>query len=115
MSFLYPPILALLYIDTFAISIDLGGRSAFDVAFCLNVLDRCKDPMRLLSQMRALLPERGWLVVSVVVPTLQVSKENVHQTVLVVPGACWRYKQLLTSHEDACAKKTPFALLTWSV
>eukprot|EP00962_Isochrysis_galbana_P056703 scaffold28782_cov62-Isochrysis_galbana.AAC.1 len=49
-----------------------GGRSHFDVAFCLNVLDRCKDPSRMLAQMHALLPPGGWLVVAVVLPPLQV-------------------------------------------
>lgn len=33
-----------------------GGRESFDVVFCLNVLDRCKDPMRMVGQMHALLP-----------------------------------------------------------
>ena len=41
------------------------------MAFCLNVLDRCKDPVRMVSQLHSLLPHGGWLVVSVVLPPLQ--------------------------------------------
>ena len=47
------------------------GREQFDVAFCLNVLDRCKDPVRMVEQLHALLPPGGWLVVAVVLPWLQ--------------------------------------------
>jgi SAM-dependent methyltransferase len=47
------------------------GRDAFDVAFIMNVLDRCKDPHALLRDTRALLPDDGWLVVSVVMPPTQ--------------------------------------------
>merc|ERR1712151_1436266 len=42
-----------------------------DVAFVLNVLDRCKDPELLLRQVHKLLPEDGWLVVCVVLPATQ--------------------------------------------
>ena len=42
-----------------------------DVAFVLNVLDRCKDPELLLKQVHDLLPEDGWLVVCVVLPATQ--------------------------------------------
>ena len=49
----------------------LGGRDTFDVSFVLNVLDRCKDPHAMLAQIYALLPDNGWLVVSVVMPPSQ--------------------------------------------
>ena len=47
------------------------GRDNFDVAFIMNVLDRCKDPHALLRDTRAVLPDDGWLVVSVVMPPTQ--------------------------------------------
>ena len=49
----------------------LLGGSAFDVVFILNVLDRCKDPEKMLKQAAALLPADGLLVVSVVTPPSQ--------------------------------------------
>ena len=47
------------------------GRSNFDMVFILNVLDRCKDPLRMLQQVHDILSPDGWLVVSVVVPASQ--------------------------------------------
>lgn len=49
----------------------LGGEGRFDAVLILNVLDRCKDPFRMLEQARAMLPPDGRLVVSVVLPASQ--------------------------------------------
>lgn len=46
-------------------------RSPFDAVFLLNVLDRCKEPLALLRQLRSLVaPTGGRLVVSFPLPTL---------------------------------------------
>ena len=47
------------------------GAASFDAVLILNVLDRCKDPMRMLEQARALLPPEGRLIISVVLPASQ--------------------------------------------
>ena len=47
------------------------GAASFDAVLILNVLDRCKDPRRMLEQARALLPSDGRLVISVVLPASQ--------------------------------------------
>ena len=47
------------------------GLESCDAVLILNVLDRCKDPFRMLEQARALLPPDGRLVVSVVLPASQ--------------------------------------------
>ena len=64
-----------------------------DVCFVLNVLDRCKDPELLLRQVHALLPEDGWLVVSVVLPATQSDaaymKRDATQRRWTVRGSDW--------------------------
>ena len=48
----------------------------FDAVLILNVLDRCKDPYRMLEQARSLLAPDGTLVVSVVLPASQSDAAN---------------------------------------
>ena len=49
----------------------LRGVAQADAVLILNVLDRCKDPFRMLDQARALLAPDGRLVISVVLPATQ--------------------------------------------
>jgi SAM-dependent methyltransferase len=48
---------------------DQWGNLTFDVITCLNVLDRCEKPLKLLEQIRAHLnPKNGRLIISIVLP-----------------------------------------------
>ncbi|CAF0830967.1 unnamed protein product [Adineta steineri] len=48
---------------------DHWGDSTFDIITCLNVLDRCENPLSLLKQIRNhLTPRTGRLIVSLVLP-----------------------------------------------
>ena len=77
---------------TDTIDADCVRDAPLDVAFVLNVLDRCKDPELLLRQVHALLPVDGWLVVSVVLPATQSDAaygRGARQRKWAVRGADW--------------------------
>ena len=46
-----------------------SGSRQYDVISCLNVLDRCDEPITLLEHMRhSLVPESGRLIIAMVLP-----------------------------------------------
>lgn len=69
----------------------LGGWWNFDVAFVLNVIDRCKDPVALLRQVAASLRPGGTLVVAVPLPWEQhdARASLASQAELAVKGDTW--------------------------
>uniref|UniRef100_A0A0G4HSM3 Methyltransferase type 11 domain-containing protein n=1 Tax=Chromera velia CCMP2878 TaxID=1169474 RepID=A0A0G4HSM3_9ALVE len=45
-----------------------GAKGAYDVVSCLNVIDRCDHPLRLLESMREMLKPGGRILLAVVLP-----------------------------------------------
>ena len=56
-----------------------GGPRQYDVVACLNLLDRCAEPLTLLRRVRAALtPSTGRLVIALVLPLSQYVESTSH-------------------------------------
>eukprot|EP00299_Pterocystis_sp_00344_P007876 c2754_g1_i2.p1 GENE.c2754_g1_i2~~c2754_g1_i2.p1 ORF type:complete len:265 (+),score=47.50 c2754_g1_i2:236-1030(+) len=64
----------------------------FDVISCLNVLDRCDTPLKLLDEMKSLLNESGTIVLAVVLPWCPFVENGTQQRkptqILDIPPGC---------------------------
>mmetsp|Transcript_29004 Transcript_29004/g.56785 ORF Transcript_29004/g.56785 Transcript_29004/m.56785 type:complete len:284 (-) Transcript_29004:143-994(-) len=103
--------------------VEKGRRGAYDVVACLNVLDRCDEPVSLLLEVKELLrPGTGLLLLAVVLPWCPFVEHGTRQRApsqqLPMDGARCRdkptFEKAVSVFLTSVAKPLGFEVLAWT-